>query len=142
MEVENQNNSEFKVVGLTMEKLSIYYGIFLILWGVIVSFISGSGSMTSYIPSILGVPILIFSYLSIKFVSKKKLFMHIVVLFGLIIFLGGLDFIRSLITGNAFSNFYADLSKIMMMITGLFFTYQYIRSFIHARKMREIGSVE
>ena len=142
MEVENQNNSEFKVVGLTMEKLSIYYGIFLILWGVIVSFISGSGSMTSYIPSILGVPILIFSYLSIKFVSKKKLFMHIVVLFGLIIFLGGLDFIRSLITGNAFSNFYADLSKIMMMITGLFFTYQCIRSFIHARKMREIGSVE
>ena len=142
MEVENQNNSEFKVVGLTMEKLSIYYGIFLILWGIIVSFISGSGSMTSYIPSILGVPILIFSYLSNKFVSKKKMFMHIVVLFGLIIFLGGLDFIRSLITGNAFSNFYADLSKIMMMITGLFFTYQCIRSFIHARKMREIGSVE
>ena len=142
MEVENQNNSEFKVVGLTMEKLSIYYGIFLILWGVIVSFVSGSGSMTSYIPSILGVPILIFSYLSIKFVSKKKMFMHIVVLFGLIIFLGGLDFIRSLVTGNAFGNFYADLSKIMMLITGLFFTYQCIRSFIHARKMRELGNAE
>tara|TARA_B100000676_G_scaffold245655_1_gene248174 strand:- start:439 stop:867 length:429 start_codon:yes stop_codon:yes gene_type:complete len=142
MEVENQNNSEFKVAGLTMEKLSIYYGIFLILWGVIVSFISGSGSMTSYIPSILGVPILIFSYLSIKFVSKKKMFMHIVVLFGLIIFLGGLDFIRSLVTGNAFGNFYADLSKIMMLITGLFFTYQCIRSFIHARKMRELGNAE
>ena len=142
MEVENQNNSEFKVAGLTMEKLSIYYGIFLILWGVIVSFISGSGSMTSYIPSILGVPILIFSYLSIKFVSKKKMFMHIVVLFGLIIFLGGLDFIRSLVTGNAFGNFYADLSKIMMLITGLFFTYQCIRSFVHARKMRELGNAE
>ena len=142
MEVENQNNSEFQLVGLTMEKLSIYYGIFLILWGVIVSFISGSGSMTSYIPSILGVPILIFSYLSIKFVSKKKMFMHIVVLFGLIIFLGGLDFIRSLVTGNAFGNFYADLSKIMMLITGLFFTYQCIRSFIHARKMRELGNAE
>ena len=142
MEVENQNNSEFKVAGLTMEKLSIYYGIFLILWGVIVSFISGSGSMTSYIPSILGVPILIFSYLSIKFVSKKKMFMHIVVLFGLIIFLGGLDFIRSLVSGNAFGNFYADLSKIMMLITGLFFTYQCIRSFIHARKMRELGNAE
>ena len=142
MEVENQNNSEFKVAGLTMEKLSIYYGIFLILWGVIVSFISGSGSMTSYIPSILGVPILIFSYLSIKFVSKKKMFMHIVVLFGLIIFLGGLDFIRSLVTGNAFGNFYADLSKIMMLITGLIFTYQCIRSFIHARKIRELGNAE
>ncbi len=140
MEIENQSTTEFKVIGLTMEKLSIYYGLFLILWGVIISFISGSGSMTSYIPSILGVPILVFSYLSIKFVSKKKMFMHIVVLFGLIIFLGGLDFIRTLVTGNAFGNIWADLSKIMMLITGLFFTYQCIRSFIHARKMRETGN--
>mgnify|MGYP001436227204 CR=1 FL=1 len=142
MENENQNTPEFKVGGLTMEKLSIYYGLFLILWGVIVSLISGSGSVTSYIPSFLGVPILIFSYLSIKFVSKKKMFMHIVVLFGLIIFLGGLDFIRSLVSGNAFENVYADLSKIMMLITGLFFTYQCIKSFIHARKMRELGNAE
>tara|TARA_B100000683_G_C11974769_1_gene343020 strand:- start:64 stop:492 length:429 start_codon:yes stop_codon:yes gene_type:complete len=142
MENENQNTPEFKVGGLTMEKLSIYYGLFLVLWGIIVSLISGSDSMTSYIPSFLGVPVLIFSYLSIKFDSKKKMFMHIVVLFGLIIFLGGLDFIRSLVTGNAFSNFYADLSKLMMLITGLFFTYQCIKSFIHARKMRELGSAE
>jgi len=142
MEVQNQNTSEFKVIGLTMEKLSIFYGLFLILWGVIVSFISGSGSITSYIPSILGIPILIFSYLAVKFVSKKKMFMHIVVLFGLIIFLGGLDFIRSLLNGNAFGNIYADLSKIMMLVTGLFFTYQCIRSFIHARKMRELGNTE
>ena len=142
MENENQNTPEFKVGGLTMEKLSICYGLFLVLWGLIVSLISGSGSMTSYIPSFLGVPLLIFSYLSIKFVSKKKMFMHIVVLFGLIIFLGGLDFIRSLVSGNVFNNFYADLSKIMMLITGLFFTYQCIKSFIHARKMRELGNTE
>ena len=142
METENQNITEFKVAGLTMEKLSIYYGLFLILWGIIVSFISGSGSFTSYIPSILGTPILIFSYLSIKFTSKKKIFMHIVVLFGLIIFLGGIDFVRSLVSGNAFENVYADLSKIMMLVTGLFFTYQCIRSFIHTRKMREQGNSE
>ena len=70
------------------------------------------------------------------------MFMHIVVLFGLIIFLGGLDFVRSLVSGNAFENVYADFSKIMMLITGLFFTYQCIRSFIHARKMRELGNSE
>ena len=138
MEIESQKTSEFKIAGLTMEKLSIYYGLFLILWGIIVSFISGSGSITSYIPSILGVPILIFSYLSIKFVSKKKMFMHIVVLFGLIVFIGGLDFIRSIITGVVFGNFWADISKLMMLLTGFFFTYQCIRSFIHSRKMREI----
>ena len=64
--------------------------------------------------------------------------MHIVVLFGLIITFGGLDFIRSLVSGNAFENIYADLSKVMMLITGLFFTFQCVRSFTHARKMREI----
>ena len=142
MEIENLNNSEFKIVGLSMEKFSIYYGLFLILWGVVISFISGSDSITSYIPTILGIPILIFSYLSIKYVSKKKVFMHIVVLFGLIIFLGGLDFIRSLATGNTFENLWADLSKIMMLITGLFFTYNCVRSFIHARKMKEVGNAE
>ena len=138
MENENQINDEFKVFGLTIEKLSIYYGLFLILWGVIVSFISRSGSMTSYIPSILGVPILIFSYLSTKFPSKKKMLMHIVVLFGLVIFLGGLDFIRSLVTGNAFDNLWADLSKIMMLVTGLLFILQCVKSFIHARKIKQL----
>tara|TARA_B100001287_G_C22621348_1_gene500228 strand:- start:656 stop:1081 length:426 start_codon:yes stop_codon:yes gene_type:complete len=136
----NQISDEFLVFGMTIEKLSVLYGFFLIMWGVIISFISGSDSFTSYIPSILGLPILIFSYFSIKFVSKKKLFMHIVVLFGLIILLGGLDFIRAIITGILFENIWADISKLMMLITGLFFTYQCVKSFIHARKNKEINS--
>ena len=134
--IEHQSK-EFEVFGLKIENLSVYYGLFLILWGIVISLISGSNSFTSYIPSILGFPIFIFSYLSIKFTSKKKMFMHIVVLFGLIIFLGGLDILRSIISGNAFDNYWADISKLMMMLTGLFFTYQCVRSFIHARKIRE-----
>ena len=131
-------NQEFKVLGTTIEKFSMYYGIFLILWGVIISFISGSGSFTSYIPSFLGVPILVFSYLSIKFENKKKMLMHIVVIFGLLIFLGGVDFLRSLIGGNAFQNIWADISKIMMLTTGGYFTLQCIKSFIHARKNKQV----
>ena len=136
----NQNSKEFKVFGLTMEKFSIFYSFFLIFWGVIISFISGSGSFTSYIPSILGTPILVFAYLSIKFTSKKKIFMHIVVFFGLIIFIGGLDVIRSILTGVVFENFWADISKLMMMLTGSLFTYQCVKSFIHARKMKELDN--
>ena len=130
-------NKEFKVLNLTIEKLSLYYGFFLIAWGIIVSFVSGSSSATSYIPSFLGFPLVIFSYLAIKFSSKKKLFMHIVVIFGLVIFLGGLDFMRSLINGYAFENFWADTSKIMMLLTGLYFLIQCVKSFIFARKNRE-----
>ena len=130
-------NKEFKVLNISIEKLSLYYGFFLIAWGIIVSFVSGSSSATSYIPSFLGFPLVIFSYLAIKFSSKKKLFMHIVVIFGLIIFLGGLDFIRTLISGYAFENLWADISKIMMLLTGLYFLIQCIRSFVFARKNRE-----
>ena len=137
--IERQSK-EFEVFGLKIENLSVYYGLFLILWGIVISLISGSNSFTSYIPSILGFPIFIFSYLSIKFNSKKKMFMHIVVLFGLIIFLGGLDILRSIISGNAFDNYWADISKLMMMLTGLFFTYQCVRSFIHARKIRDLNN--
>ena len=68
----NQNNIEFKILGITMERLSIFYGLFLIFWGIVVSFLSGSDSLTSYIPSLLGIPVLIFAYLSTKFTSKKK----------------------------------------------------------------------
>ena len=136
--MENEElNKEFKVLNLTIEKISLYYGFFLITWGILVSFVSGSSSATSYIPSFLGFPLVIFSYLAIKFSSKKKLFMHIVVIFGLIIFLGGLDFIRTLISGYAFENLWADISKIMMLLTGLYFLIQCIRSFVFARKNRE-----
>ena len=130
-------NKEFKVLNITIEKLSLYYGFFLIAWGIIVSFISESSSATSYIPSFLGLPLVIFSYLAIKFSSKKKLFMHIVVIFGLIIFIGGLEFVRTLIKGYAFENIWADISKIMMLLTGLCFLIQCIRSFVFARKNKE-----
>ena len=123
-----------------MEIFSIIYGIFLFFWGIIISLISGSDSFTSYIPSLLGFPILIFAYLSIKFISKKKMFMHIVVIFGLIIFLGGLDFLRSIFTGSVFENLWSDISKLMMLLSGLFFTYQCVKSFIHAKKIRELSN--
>ena len=134
MEENFEKQIEFKVFGLPIENFSILFGLFLFLWGIGVSYFGDSISLTSYIPSFIGLPIIIFSYLSIKFKNKKKLFMHIVVTFGLICFLGGLDFVRSAISGNIFLNFWADTSKIMMLITGFYFTYQCIKSFIHARK--------
>ena len=137
----NENiNTEFKIFSMSIENLSMLYGILLICWGLVISFISSSSSFTSFIPSFLGILILIFSYLSVKFIKKRKIFMHIVVLFGLIIFLGGLDLIRTIITGNVFTNFWADISKLMMLITGLFFTIQCVRSFIHARRTAKTES--
>ena len=126
---------EFLFLGINIERLSIFYGLFLLLWGVMVSYISGSESMTSYIPSFMGVPVLLFSTLAVLFPDKKKIFMHITATFVLIIFLGGIDILRSIST--IFENFWADLSKLMLLFTGLMMTYLNIKSFIFARKLRE-----
>ena len=128
-------NKEFLFLGTNIEKLSIFYGMFLILWGLIISYLSESNSMTSYIPSFLGIPVLIFSFLALNYPNKKKLFMHITATFVLIIFLGGLDILRGL--SDLFSNFWADLSKLMLLLTGLSMTVLNIKSFIFARKVRE-----
>ncbi len=125
-------NEEFKWCGLTIEKLSVYYGVFLISWGFVISFISGSDSFTSYIPSVLGLIVFLFSVLAIKIPNQKKLFMHLVVLFGVVIFLGGLDVLRSL--DNIFDNYWADLSKLMLLVTGFYFTVINVKSFIFIRK--------
>ena len=125
---------EFKIIGLNMESISILYGIFLILWGLLVNFASSSSSLTSLIPSIMGIPILFFSILAIMFSNKKKLMMHIVVFFGLLVALGGLDIFRSFFSDNFLNLFWADISKLMMLITGIFFTFLCIQSFRFARR--------
>ena len=135
---EDNLEKEFKVFNLKIEKLSLLYGIFLIIWGIIISFISGSDSVTSYIPSFLGLPIFVFSYMAIRFNTKKKIFMHLVVIFGVIIFLGGIDLLRGFVNGSAFNNLWADTSKLMMLLTGFYFSYQCIRSFIFARRNQNL----
>ena len=122
---------EFKFLGYNMEKISSFYGIFLIIWGVFISLFSQSSSITSYIPSLVGVCILFFSLLALYVPRRKKLFMHIVVFIGLVVVLGGLDILRGIDT--IFINFWADISKIMMLLTGIFFIFLCAKSFIHAR---------
>ena len=125
---------EYKFLGLNMESISILYGIFLISWGMLVNLITESSSSTSLIPSILGIPILLFSTLALLISNKKKLMMHIVVFFGLIIALGGLDVFRSVFSGEFLNLFWADLSKLMMLVTGIFFTILCVLSFRFARR--------
>ena len=102
------------------------------IFALFVSFFSGSNSITSLIPAFLGIPIIIFSALSIAIPSRRKIFMHIAVLFGLVTALGGLDFVRSFPT--IFSNLWADVSKLTLLITGTIYVILCVKSFIFARK--------
>ena len=132
------NKVEFTFLGLNMEGISVIYGIFLITWGFGVTFLSESTSATSLIPSILGAPILVLSILALWMPERKKLLMHISVAFGLLIFLGGIDFLRGLLgSAGPFENAWAGSSKLMMLITGLVYCFLCIQSFRFARINRE-----
>ena len=110
----------------------------MIIWGGVVTMISDSQSLTSLIPSALGLPMLVFGYLAIRYEHRKSIFMHLAVVVGLIMFIGGLDIIRTLLgNGTVFKNFWADLSKLFLLVFGGFHTYLCIKSFRHIRKIRE-----
>ena len=128
------DKKEFKFLGFNIIDLCIFYAVFLISWGIIISFMSSSNSFTSYIPSILGFPILFFSLLSKFFTAKQKLFMHIVVFFIALIFIGGLDFLRSFVGQSGMGSVWASSSKFMMLVSGGIFIYLCIMSFRYARQ--------
>ena len=128
------DKKEFTFLNFNMVDLCILYGVFLFLWGIVISFISESNSITSYIPSILGLPILILSLISKIFPKRQKLYMHIVVIFIFLILIGGLDFLRNLSGQIGMGSTWASSSKLMMLLSGGIFFYLSIMSFMHARK--------
>ena len=131
-------NDSFKFLGLSVSYLSEVYGIFLVLWGLLISVLTGSVSFTSWIPSLIGVPILLMGLLSRIKPDRIKLWMHVAALFGVIAFLGGIDFFRSWVSsGQPFEPLAAGISKLMLLVTGACFTAIGVRSFMWARRKTE-----
>ena len=126
----------FKFMGFNAIDSSIIYGIFLVVWGLGVTHVSDSNSITSMIPTFLGLPVLVLSFLSKILPSRQKLFMHVVVLFGLLSIVGGADLFRSIIAGRVFDNFWADLSKLAMFVTGCLYCYICIQHFRYIKAMK------
>ena len=74
--------NDYKLYGKKLEFILILLSIFLILWGIGVSILSQSQSITSFIPSFLGLPILVLSALIYKFPKKRRLLYNINFFFG------------------------------------------------------------
>ena len=133
---ENSHNTEdFRVFSLSIEFLTTLYGLFMVIWAFSISFIAESSSMTSMIPAFIGLPLVFIGILSTIKPTFRKALMHIAVLIGAIAFLGGLDFFRSM-----FSNYYAGLSKLMLLITGFIYIYFCVQSFIFVRRQKKMKS--
>ena len=133
---ENTHNTEdFRVFSLTIEFLTILYGLFMVIWAISISLISGSSSITSMIPAFIGVPLAFIGFISMIKPTLRKALMHIAVVIGIIAFLGGLDFFRGM-----FTNYYAGLSKLMLLITGFVYVYFCVQSFIFVRRQKKLQS--
>ena len=126
-------SEQFTVGGQSIPNITTGYGDFLIAWGVVISQISSSDSITSYFPSLLGIPLLVSGVLANKIPEKRKLWMHIAATFGLLCAIGGTRFFMVMSDGIN----YASGSMLMLLITGSIYTYICVQSFIHARKARE-----
>ncbi|MBT5726611.1 MAG: hypothetical protein HOI75_02170 [Euryarchaeota archaeon] len=113
--------------------LTLGYGAFLIAWGIAVSILSDSNSITSYFPSMLGVPLALAGVMVMRMPEKRKLWMHIAATFGLLCAIGGTRFFMVMDNGNP----YASGSMLMLLVTGSGYTVVCVRSFIAARKARE-----
>lgn len=123
----------YTVAGQSIPTLTTGYGAFLALWGIVISQISGSDSITSYAPTFAGIPLLVTGILAIRIPEKRKLWMHIAATFGLICVIGGTRFFMVMSDGID----YASGSMLMLFVTGLVYTYFCVQSFIWARKQRE-----
>ena len=133
---ENTHNTEdFRVFSLSIEFLTTLYGLFMVIWGISISLISGSSSITSMIPAFIGVPLAFIGFISMIKPTFRKALMHIAVVIGIIAFLGGLDFFRGM-----FNNYYAGLSKLMLLITGFVYVYFCVQSFIFVRRQKKLQS--
>ena len=135
MSENTHNTQDFRVFSLSIEFLTTLYGLFMVIWGISISLISGSSSITSMIPAFIGVPLAFIGFISMIKPTFRKALMHIAVVIGIIAFLGGLDFFRGM-----FNNYYAGLSKLMLLITGFVYVYFCVQSFLFVRRQKKLQS--
>jgi len=125
----------YTVAGRNMPEVSIAVGLIFTIWGIGAYIISDMASWTAMIPMFFGGPIFTMGFLSKARPDKRKTFMHISAMFGVICVLGGLRLPQVLMADDS-SNLLIASHAILLVFGGLY-TYLCVQSFIWARKQRE-----
>ena len=132
MEENSHSTEDFRVFSLSIELITLIYGLFMVIWAFSISIIAESSSITSLVPAFIGFPLILIGFISMIKPTFRKALMHIAVLIGILAFLGGLDFFRGM-----FNNYYAGLSKLMLLITGFVYVYFCVQSFLFVRRQKK-----
>jgi hypothetical protein len=134
MEENSHTTEDFKVFSLSIEVITLIYGLFMVIWALSISIIAESSSITSLVPAFIGFPLILIGFISMLKPTLRKALMHIAVLIGILAFLGGLDFFRGM-----FNNYFAGLSKLMLLITGFVYVYFCVQSFLFVRRKKKFN---
>ena len=121
-----------------MARVTIVFGVLLILLGVVGYVATGNTHPTALIPSGFGLLLAVFGWLAQNpEPSKRKLYMHIAVTVGLVGFLGtatSLVSVVQLAQGKVFPFPAAIEAKAAMAVLCLVYVVLCVRSFIAARR--------
>ena len=126
----------YTVAGRNMPEISIAVGLIFTIWGIGAYIISDMESITAMIPMFVGGPIFTMGLLSKARPDKRKTFMHISAMFGLLCALGGGLRLPMILMADDSSNLLIASHAILLVLGGLY-TYFCVQSFIWARKQRE-----
>ena len=128
----------YKMFGMEMPLMSIIVGGILSAWGVAAYVITDMASFTALIPTIMGTPIAVMGSAAAQMPSRRKLFIHIAVVFGLLCALGGLRL--PMILMDADSSGILIISHALLLVLGGVYTYACVQSFRWARKNGKLDS--
>ena len=123
---------------MNMPKLTVIYGIILVLLGLAGYFATGMVSITALIPAFFGIVVTLLGVLACK-ESRRKMMMHIAVVVGLLGVagtFGGLMKLPTYFSGGELARPEAVLAQGVMCILSLIYVLICLKSFIDARRAK------
>ena len=110
------------------------------MFSVLISYLSESKSLTSYMSSTFGASLFIFGLLSLFLLNNEKLFMRLNFMIGLSALLGGLSMLGSVFSKTFIKEYglsSENFSILFTTVTGATILTLYIQSFIFTRSQLE-----
>ena len=120
---------------MQMYRVTILFGVLLVITGVVGFYQSGTEHPTALIPAFIGIPLFVCGIIAAK-EAMRMMAMHIAILIGLVGFIGATATLF-----KADQSMAAIVSKSITALLCATFVGLCVRSFIQARKTREAAAV-
>lgn len=121
-----------------MAKMTVWFGVALVVLGIVGFVGSGAASATALIPAVFGIALVVLGYAGQQ-EERRALTMHIAVVVALLGFLGsamGVADLPDLVTGEPLERPWAVAVQSIMAAIMLVYVVLAVRSFVAARKAR------